>query len=785
MKRLIILLSILLWRFPLFCQVSLYVSPDGQDTNKGNIDAPFKSIEKAIQEARKQQGKEIIIFLRGGEYHIPHTLVLTGDDGNEQRHLTIRAFNEEHPIIKGSLPIIPQWQPYKGKIVQAYVPLSSPPDMLIVNDSIRPMARYPNYDSCTPKFNGTASDAISPQRVRNWKNPQGGFLHAMHISDWGDFHYRITKKDSNNHIELEGGWQNNRPDGISPSQQMVENIFEELDAPGEWYYNSQQAMLYYYPVPYENIQKATFEIPQLKHLIELKGTIEKPVRNIRIQGIGLTQTVRTFMEDYEPLLRSDWTIYRGGAILFEETENCEINNCNLYNIGGNGIFFSMGNKNSQVTGSHLYNIGASAICFVGDPQAVRSPSFQYEHFLPLNEIDPTTGPKNSHYPTDCMISDNLIHDIGLFEKQSTGVELSMCQYITVSHNSIYNTPRSGINVSEGTWGGHLIEYNDVFNTVRETGDHGSFNSWGRDRFWHPNRVTMNQIVYSHPSLILADVTAPIIIRNNRFRCDHGWDIDLDDGSSNYHIYNNLCLNGGIKLREGFYRIVENNIFINNTFHPHVWFNKSGDVFIRNIVMRPYQPIQINQWGAVVDFNIFTDSLSFQTARKNQIDNHSIVCAIKFQDPSNGNFQVSNKNTDIFRIGFQNFRMDQFGVLSPRLKALSQTPEIPSINHSHEIKEGNSFSWHGWHIKNLETLGERSATGMDSERGVYVISLSDSASILKNILYPNDVILKLNEHTTNNVEELLKAEEKSKKKDKVLKVQRNQKPISIHISKSTF
>ena len=40
------------------------------------------------------------------------------------------------------------------------------------------------------------------------------------------------------------------------------------------------------------------------------------------------------------------------------------------------------------------------------------------------------------------------------------------------------------------------------------------------------------------------------------------DIDLDDGSSNYHIYNNICLNGGLKLREGFYRTVENNIIIN-------------------------------------------------------------------------------------------------------------------------------------------------------------------------------------------------------------------------------
>ena len=25
-----------------------------------------------------------------------------------------------------------------------------------------------------------------------------------------------------------------------------------------------------------------------------------------------------------------------------------------------------------------------------------------------------------------------------------------------------------------------------------------------------------------------------MLRNNRWRCDHGWDIDLDDGSTNYH-----------------------------------------------------------------------------------------------------------------------------------------------------------------------------------------------------------------------------------------------------------
>ena len=88
----------------------------------------------------------------------------------------------------------------------------------------------------------------------------------------------------------------------------------------------------------------------------------------------------------------------------------------------------------------------------------------------------------------------------------------MCQSITVSHNSIYDVPRAGINVSEGTWGGHVIEYNDVFNTVKESGDHGSFNSWGRDRYWHPDKKVLDSIVENHYDLTMLDIVKPVILR---------------------------------------------------------------------------------------------------------------------------------------------------------------------------------------------------------------------------------------------------------------------------------
>ena len=80
---------------------------------------------------------------------------------------------------------------------------------------------------------------------------------------------------------------------------------------GEWFYQAESSTLYYYPMPDEDAETAVFETPILKHLIEFRGSEQQPVTHITIQGIELTQTLRTFMDKYEPLLRSDWMVYRG------------------------------------------------------------------------------------------------------------------------------------------------------------------------------------------------------------------------------------------------------------------------------------------------------------------------------------------------------------------------------------------------------------------------------------------------------------------------------------------
>lgn len=757
----------------------LYVSIKGNDTYQGTKEKPFATLKKAQLVIRSIKGP-VVVYIRGGTYYLNAPIIFTEKDSRDEGSpVTYKAYQHEKVIISGAVPVKLKWENYRNGIQRTRVDQNLLFDQLFISGSQQRMARYPNYNPEIRFFGGYAADAISPERVKSWKHPEGGFVHALHKHEWGGYQYQILGKDDQGILKLEGGFQNNRQMGMHDRYRFVENIFEELDTVGEWYFNKNEKMLYYYPHPDDKLESALVEVPQLKSIFEFRGTSTKPVRYINIEGIQLTHTLRTFMETKEPLLRSDWTIYRGGAVVMEGAENCTIEDCFFNTVGGNAVFMSNYNRYNAVSGCHIANAGASGVCFVGDPKAVRSPVFEYNQFTPLDKMDTIRGPKTTNYPAECKVENTLMYGLGQVEKQVAGVEISMAMDITVSHNTIYDVPRAGINISEGTWGGHNIEYNDVFNTVLESGDHGAFNSWGRDRYWHPDYEIMSGIVKNNPRLITADVIKTIKLHDNRFRCDHGWDIDLDDGSGNYYIYNNVCLNGGLKLREGFYRRVENNVIINNSFHPHVWFKNSGDVFKNNIVTRKYFPIRIIDWGKEVDFNFFPDQESLEEAQKAGTDQHSLSGPAEFINPLTGDYRV-RAGSGALKVGFKNFPMNEFGVISPSLKAIAHKVSIPVFitgtkEHGQEI-----IGFLGTRVKDLNTLGERSATGMADETGILILEVP-ATSILYGKIQPNDVILKFNGLAVKNTKDLLKIQADLKLKQAVsVDVFRNQSMKKITI-----
>ena len=471
----------------------IHVSTQGNDQNDGSAANPVASLQIAQLLARTARGTTVVIH--GGMYRIERRLELTHEDEGVE----FRAAPGEKVVVTSDRKLELKWQPFRDGIWQADLGMQiySHPnraeearfqfklqvDELFVNGQRQRMARYPNFDPEIRPLGGFAADAISRERAARWSNPAGGYLHALHPGAWGGVHFLITGKDKNGDVLTDGGRQNNRGCDMHKQHRYVENIFEELDASGEWFYDQTSNTLYFMPPEGLDLANATVEFPISSQLMRIDGTQKQPVKNVTLRGLTFRHAARTFMQTKEPLLRSDWTMAREGAVFLEGTEDCSLLDCEFDQIGGNAIFVSNSNRRVRIAGCDIRDTGASGVAFVGDPLSVRNPLFEYGQRQSLEKIDKQPGPQTDNYPVDCTVEDCLIRGIGLVEKQAAGVQIAMASGITVRHCSIYDASRAGINIGDGCWGGHLIEHCDVFDTVQETGDHGSFNSWGRDRYW--------------------------------------------------------------------------------------------------------------------------------------------------------------------------------------------------------------------------------------------------------------------------------------------------------------
>ncbi len=781
---------------------SLFVAPDGNDTASGTAAQPIATLARAQALAReaRRDGRAVVVTIRGGTYYLPATLEFTAaDSGTAETPAIWRAAHGETPVLSGGTRLALTWRPssLRPGVFEATVPAGLESDQLWINGQRQWMARFPNRETGeglnvfdTWKLDhkarpDPARDPLAPERIARWADPTGAYFHAMHPALWGGVHWRVTAKKPDGTLALTGGTQNNRGSAFHRTYRMIENVREELDAPGEWYHEAQTRTLYYFPTTGTDLARATVEIVRLRHLIEVRGTQEKPVRWLEFRGLTFRHTARTFMETKEPLLRSDWTIYRGGAVFLTGAEDCTLAASTFDQVGGNAVFVSNYNRRLTVRGCRIAEAGANGICFVGNPAAVRNALFNYSQRLDPADLDRTPGPQSDDYPADCLVADCLIARTGRVEKQTAGVDLDMARDITIRHCSIYDVPRAGINIGGGTWGGHVIEFCDVFDTVNETGDHGSFNSWGRDRFWPPAVFKLDDDGFwdGHRDLPFLDAVKPVILRHNRWRCDHGWDIDLDDGSSNYEIRDNLCLGGGIKNREGFGRVVENNIIVRSGFHPHVWYKHSGDIFRRNLVaLDGYLPARMPPppWGAGMDYNLVhrpdlrTPEPATKLARQSGRDEHSIMADARFINPAQGDFRVRDDSPALL-LGFVNFAMDQFGVQQPALKAIARTPSFaPPATIAAGWTVTPAVTWLGAKIKTLETREEASAAGVAlATGGVILLDVPDGSPAARRGLRPGDLIIRAGGQAVRTTADLLRPAQTATAESPALKIIRDQ------------
>jgi hypothetical protein len=197
-----------------------------------------------------------------------------------------------------------------------------------------------------------------------------------------------------------------------------------------------------------------------------------------------------------------------------------------------------------------------------------------------------------------------------------------------------------------------------------------------------------------------------------------------------------------------------------------------------VVSSSYLPIGIAVWGKETDYNIFPDSVSLKAAWSNGTDKHSVCGYLDFEDPANGDFRLKN-NAVAFTAGFKNFAMDSFGVVSPQLKTLAKKPTLPIVIALDKTNDNPVMDFIGAKVKNLITLGERSATGMNDTTGVLVVAVIPGSAAAKS-LQANDVIISFNNKKVNKLRDLLEARMSVIGSGTEALIFRNQKEIKVPI-----
>ncbi|MCK4417412.1 MAG: right-handed parallel beta-helix repeat-containing protein [Candidatus Latescibacteria bacterium] len=569
---------------------TFYVATDGNDKWSGKLakpnakktDGPFATLvgaRDAVRELKKEAREEgikgpVTVMVRGGKYYFEKTFDLTEvDSGTQQAPITYTAYPGETPIISGGRKIT-DWEPYKGKILKCRIPEAKEGTLtfrqLFVDGKRQIRARYPNLDPKAERWNGKWAHSKADAAVlessepyivwdeqgafpRSWAKPSQGELFLMPSSPlWGDSCIiRIKSIDRDKKIiRLVHGTRDfdcnpmffrNEQRGSDVCQFIVENILEELDQPGEWCLDSEEGVLYFWPSE-DSIDNMEVVAPVVKCLIHLKE-----VSDVHISGFVFTETKggepSSHYSDVEGVgamcPQMGWE-YCGEAIYLNVCKNCYIDNCKIFNVGGNGIYLRNHNERNVIRGNEISYAGANGVVLAGSKHNI------YQEMMHTISGTP--------HPIYNEITDNIIHHIGVYDTYTAGVFLGLSSWNRVVHNEIHDLPHHAINLGNSRYGRNYIEYNRIYRACQVNDDTGAINCWNE---------------------MPPEVESPGHVIRYNFISDTGkagqitMGIYLDNWASQCIVQGNIIVNtapnasGFAIFAKGRNNIIENNILINS------------------------------------------------------------------------------------------------------------------------------------------------------------------------------------------------------------------------------
>jgi len=461
----------------------VYVSPQGSDSQPGTSRLPVRTLQHALEVSRASNDWQIL--LRSGTYRMMSPLVLTAADSGSAVHARVfAAAVGAHPVLSGAVQITGWKQVDAAKnLWAAPVPPSVKNSRQIYVNGVRAFrtrGRVPVTLTETPAGYLAADDTMA-----HWRNPSDiefvytggndiwserseglgawtqpecpvesivGRQIAMAQPCWDNSTRRVMLPNGVRTANLVG------PMSIGSQPEYIENAYELLGAPGQWYFDRPSHMLYYVPRPGENLATADVEMPVLQSLVEANGTAADPVHNIVFRDIQFSyatwlgpSSANGFSEiqanyqvtgpdgySHQALCHfvpdgacpfGAWTPAPGN-LEFHYAHDVQFLNDDFVHLGAAGLSLGDGSQNDVVQGCLFADISGNGLDLGGVDQPL----------APIAEF--TAGDR---------VEDNLFRDVGAEYRGGIPIVVGYARYTVIAHNEIDHIPYAAVSMGWGGW----------------------------------------------------------------------------------------------------------------------------------------------------------------------------------------------------------------------------------------------------------------------------------------------------------------------------------------------
>lgn len=559
-------------------QATFYVSPSGNDAAAGTKDAPFKTITQAQKAVRAINGSmtgDIEVILREGTYVLPATVNFTEADGGKDGHyVRYKAADGEKPLITGGMQIT-GWTLHdeKNNIWKAEG-VDGRFRQLYVNNRKAVRACFPNVIAANEKGNGgfdhdfvrlTKVDSsgrafdVSADYIKNIKNIEDVEIHLMIA--WSENILRLEK------AQVNGGTAKLIPKDPErtklfhraypmlgtafmsnpPKQQVfyLENSYDLIDAPGEWYLDEKNHVLYYKPREGESMTTAHVVAPRLNTLFSVLGKDTKnKVGYMSFEGLTFAHSNYTrpseegFLDlqaanfnvdvlpdpgrgNWEKLNSNKYLLWRPDAAFRVENAHHFLVQGNVFSqIAATGLDFVSGTNDDMIQGNAFFEIGAAGIMLGKFYQDSTT-----EIHIAYNPSD------KDEISTRDTVKNNLVTNVTNEHQGAVGIGAGYPRYVVIEHNEVSYTYYSGISIGFGwtkqqtAMTNNHVNWNEIHHIARLLCDSGPI-------YTLSNQGTGSEIQHNY------------IHDNGTSKWADYWNVPiyLDEGSSGFTVKENVFKN---------------------------------------------------------------------------------------------------------------------------------------------------------------------------------------------------------------------------------------------------